>query len=172
MKNILKNILIVISLLFICNNKIFAQDFNAYYGYDANGNMYQASVTYLTTTIQSATIPLDSVIKKDTLSEKTNSLPKDGWVSPSMDSSFSIKIRLYPNPSHGILLVEIGDVSDNQINNSNNIIHLWDVQGKEVFTIQPISYYNSVDMSSLPNGLYLISININGKTMNYKIVKN
>ena len=148
-----------------------AQAFSANYLYDPNGNRYQASITYLSTSIQSAVIPLDSVIKKDTLAQNTPVLPKDGWVNGPTDSLLSMTISIYPNPAHGILLVEISNVLTDILNKSDNTLRVWNIQGKEILLIQPVNYYNTVDMSAMPDGVYVIGVSINGNTKNYKVIK-
>jgi len=170
MKKNLRKILTVVCSLFIINCDISAQAFSATYVNDLNGNRIKETVIYLRTTIQSLTIPLDTVLKKDTLTRDTTVLPKYGWQYPSVDSASGMKISIYPNPTHGILLVEIGGVD--QLSNGNNIIRAWDIQGKEVITIKPLNYYNTVDLSTQPNGVYVIGILVNGDNKTYKVIKN
>ena len=174
MKKLLQKTLTLLFLLFIYYCNISAQAFNASYYYDANGNRYLATITYLTTNVNlSLLVPLDTVInKKDTLIENTSKLPNDGWINGSIDSSLNMTIRIYPNPVHGILLVEISNVSNDQLNNANNVLRVCNIKGEEILTVQPLNYYNSVDMSAMPDGLYVINILINGNTKNYKVIKN
>ena len=151
---------------------IKAQAFQATYINDANGNRIKATVIYLTTSIQSKTLPLDTLVKKDSLSQvNISKLPDDGWTNPKIDSSATAIISIYPNPTHGLLYIEISGVNNDQIKSTNNAITLWNIQGKETLTITPNSSSNTVDMSALPSGVYIINVYLSGKSNYYKIIK-
>lgn len=124
---------------------IKAQAFQASYINDASGNRVQATIIYLTANIKSEVIPLDTIIKKDTLAQVNSSnIPKDGWTNATIDSSTIQTITIYPNPTHGMLLIEISGVNVEKLNSTNNSIRVWDIQGKEILTITPVSYYNCI----------------------------
>ena len=71
--------------------------------------------------------------------------------------STQIPFTLYPNPTTGKLTIEgiSGDVQ----------IYLHDFVGKEVFTSSLTSSRNTIDLSHLPSGMYVITLQGEDKTM-------
>ena len=71
--------------------------------------------------------------------------------------STQISFTLYPNPTTGKLTIEgiSGDVQ----------IYLHDFVGKEVFTSSLTSSRNTIDLSHLPSGMYVITLQGEDKTM-------
>ena len=71
--------------------------------------------------------------------------------------STQIPFTLYPNPTTGKLTIEgiSGDVQ----------IYLHDFVGKEVFTSSLTSSRNTIDLSHLPSGMYVITLQREDKTM-------
>ena len=74
----------------------------------------------------------------------------------------SDKIKIYPNPTQG--LINIGDYGDIKFNS----IYLLDHSGQ---TIKKFENFNDIDISELPDGLYLLKLNYDRKTMTKKIIK-
>lgn len=68
-------------------------------------------------------------------------------------------VKVYPNPVTNMLSIE----SENLVEQ----VLLSDLQGKQVL----ISYGNKIDISSIPNGLYFITIQIKGEIVTKKIQK-
>jgi hypothetical protein len=173
MKKLLQKALTLICLLFIYYCNVSAQAFSANYTYDLTGNRIKETVIYLSiTNDQSLIVHLDTLINKDTLTKDSIKLPEDGWEKGPVDSTSNMKITIYPNPTHGILLVEIGGVDADILNNNNNFIRVCDVKGIEILSVRPLNYKNSIDMSAVPNGVYVIVISVNGNNKSYKVIKN
>lgn len=148
-------------ILFSCFN-MYAQAFNAVYSADANGNRLTATIIYLTTTLKS--MQMDSTTKMDSI--QTTLKPA------TIDSLSNTRISIYPNPTHGSLQVKIDGLTIDELSNTNNAISVWNLQGKEIFFIEPIQNDNSLDLLAVPDGIYIISIHINGNIKQYKIIKN
>ena len=173
MKKLLQKTLTIIGLLFIYYCNISAQAFSATYTYDLTGNRIKETVIYMSTNIdQSLIIHLDTLIKNDTLSQDTTKFPQEGWVKGPVDSSSNMTITIYPNPTHGILLVEISGVDPDKLSSGSTVIKIWDMQRREINNLKPLGSYNSVDLSLLSNGTYIIGISVNGSNKNYKVIKN
>lgn len=165
MKLTIQKVLISIVLVLTYIN-INAQAFRASYEYDANGNRTKAYVVYLTSSLKSATVSLDSLkVKAD-----TSGLPKDGWSKGFSDPSNNFTATVYPNPAHGLLIVELSNTGS--LNTNNNCIKVWNMQGSEVFHLINPTSTNNVDLSKLPYGSYILKISINGSVKDYKIIKN
>jgi len=83
----------------------------------------------------------------------------------AVDNSFISKnIELYPNPTSGLI----------QISNPNSI-HIYSVDVYNIYGQKLQSNYqnNSVDISNLSNGIYMVRIeDDNGKQGTFKVIKN
>ena len=72
-------------------------------------------------------------------------------------------VKVYPNPTKNILNIE-----SNSFEVSSVEIH--DVLGKRVFQQNGLNN-NQIDISNLTNGIYIMKINADGKTLTRKIIK-
>ncbi len=79
--------------------------------------------------------------------------------------SFAIdKIKIYPNPANNTI----------QLSNINAVsaeIRIFNVLGKQVFHQSKITK-NTIDISSFKRGVYLVKINVDGKSKTQKLVIN
>ena len=91
----------------------------------------------------------------DDASETVNITQSEG--TPPLKVSPDNSLTLYPNPTTGKLTIEgiSGDVQ----------IYLHDFVGKEVFTSSLTSSRNTIDLSHLPSGMYVITLQGEEKTM-------
>jgi Secretion system C-terminal sorting domain/Outer membrane protein Omp28 len=71
------------------------------------------------------------------------------------------KLKLYPNPSTGILKISTDKPVD---------IIITDITGKTVFTAKQVTSDNQVNVSSLQKGIYIAKILNDGKEQNQKII--
>ena len=79
-----------------------------------------------------------------------------------LDDTIASDFKLYPNPSKGILNI--------QRNTTDSIsVRIYDILGKEVLTADRIS--NSIDISNLKNGMFLVKIATNNRSISKKIIK-
>jgi hypothetical protein len=80
----------------------------------------------------------------------------------STDKSFETKFKVYPNPATDQLTIET-----NNINLSS--IEVYDLLGKKVFEQNKLSN-NTIDISDLSNGIYLLTIKADNKSLTKKLV--
>jgi len=168
LKRLLTSIVLVNTYLII-----HGQAFNATYTYDPNGNRITANVIYLTsaTSLKSAVISLDTLIKLNSINAAdTTGLPKDGWNKGITNPSDNFTATVYPNPVHGLLIIELKN--NENLSTGNNNIRVWNMQGSQVINIANLSSTNNVDFTKLPYGSYILKITVNGSTKDYKIIKN
>jgi len=152
--------------------EVKSQAFKAQYTYDPNGNRLTANVIYLTTSLKSDSLSLDQVLPgSEILKPDTSGLPQKGWQPGINDNLAGLKINLYPNPTHGEILVEIIGAKDNQLLKPDNSIMVYDVQGKRVIHIDLTGRINSIDLSKQPSSSYFLRINIGGQVKEFKIIK-
>jgi hypothetical protein len=149
-------------LLFSIN--ILAQTFKADYVYDANGNRTTATVVYLT---KSTTINNDSINTLLTAKPDTANIPQEGWGEGFTESITNIKTTLYPNPTHSSIMVAI----EGKLDVNKCFMYLYDINSTLMASYKTIKNYNLIDLSSKPNGTYMLVVFINGKSNTYKIIK-
>jgi hypothetical protein len=78
------------------------------------------------------------------------------------DFSFNDTVKLYPNPSSGIIYVQGLDAKVNRVE-----VH--DLSGKTIKTKMDFSG-NSLDLSDLQDGMYFVLIHTDGGIVNKKVV--
>lgn len=156
--------MVLVQLSFI----VKAQAFSASYEYDDNGNRKTASVTYLTTSLKSDTVSLLDIVADN---NTTDSIPSDGWaIGPDELQGGSI-ISLYPNPTYGMVLLKVTNSGNNITKKDGNYYSLWDITGKMIKSQQSLGTLNTINLSSQPNGIYIVRVSINGQNRVYRIVK-
>jgi len=79
-----------------------------------------------------------------------------------------MELRIFPNPVSSVLKIEVkGEIQDYSI----KIYNTSGILLKESF-LTIANSANEIDISNVPNGMYLIVINKNGATITKKIIKN
>ncbi len=138
-----------ISLLAIlCFQFVHSQ--TMHFDYDEAGNCI---LKYKTVTMQN--------IKPNT--------PDTTFVSPdSLDDIIGgIQVQILPNPTKGLLQVEIQTALPDLIIS----YALMDMQGILLQGENSTNHVIPVDMSRFPTGTYLLMLTVNGKTGTYKIIR-
>ena len=69
-------------------------------------------------------------------------------------------IKVWPNPAKDYINFEVGDI----LLKNPPIIKITDLQGREMMET---TFTNKIDISSLPDGMYFIMLNIDGKPFGY-----
>lgn len=69
-------------------------------------------------------------------------------------------IKIWPNPARDFINIEPGDILLNYL----PVIKILDLQGREIIKT---SFMDRIDISSLPEGVYFIVLNINGRSVGY-----
>ena len=117
-----------------------------------------ASITYKVTSITSDLLTLDIeinggaywrfVLAKQTLGVSSFETPK---------------VSMYPNPTSGIVNIEAGSVIDS--------ITVYNVLGQEMISQKGNSASETLNISNLQSGIYIVKTTINGKTASSRIIK-
>ena len=77
------------------------------------------------------------------------------------------KVTIYPNPTKGVLIVDISGVEKFE----NAQISLYDLTGKLLQQWVGISQSNEIDLSERTPGMYIMQIVYNGNASSWKIIK-
>jgi hypothetical protein len=117
--------------------------------YDASGNRITRAIILL----KSATIPVDSLQAK-----KAEEILEDQIGLQ--------KTRIYPNPTKGMLRIDLPALSDQEA-----ILRVYDQSGRLVIDKSAISNGNEVDLSASPSGFYIMVIHIGQEKKEWKIIK-
>ncbi|WP_323786857.1 T9SS type A sorting domain-containing protein [Psychroserpens sp.] len=86
---------------------------------------------------------------------------QDGTLS-TQDFQFET-VKIFPNP--------VDDVLNIQSNEAIDKVEIFNLLGQRIKALDIGSNPNSIDMSDLSQGLYLIQVGINGKDSTYKVLK-
>ena len=133
---------------------IFSQD-KVEYTYDAAGNRL------------SRTIILESQLRSAAIAgqePEEETAPQERVYSDKIDQS---NIRIYPNPTKGILKIEITRTTE------GNPIHiqLYDISGRMLLNEPDAAPFTDLNISEQPAGTYLLKIFSDNRTTQWKIIK-
>ena len=103
-------------------------------------------------------------IKKEILFEQSQSKSQ---VVASSDMLDEKEIKIYPNPTEGELRVEIF----NELKKTEGIVTVHGNNGAMIYTTPIINGSASLDISSCPNGLYILHVKIGDCVSSWKIIK-
>lgn len=77
------------------------------------------------------------------------------------------KITIFPNPTSGRLKVEVLGLGDED----KCQLRLFNSAGAQIISEQTATATTTLDISSRPNGIYILCISINGEDTSWKIIK-
>lgn len=103
-------------------------------------------------------------IKKEILFEQSQSKSQVVAYSDMLDEK---EIKIYPNPTEGELRVEIF----NELKKTEGIVTVHGNNGGMIYTTPIINGSASLDISSCPNGLYILHVKIGDCVSSWKIIK-
>ena len=103
-------------------------------------------------------------IKREILFEQSQSKSQVVAYSDMLDEK---EIKIYPNPTEGELRVEIF----NELKKTEGIVTVHGNNGAMIYTTPIINGSASLDISSCPNGLYILHVKIGDCVLSWKIIK-
>lgn len=100
--------------------------------------------------------------------EVPNRMSAPGTASLFATESLSGKtLRIYPNPTEGALRVEIAGWEDSD----SCAISIYDMGGAEIWASDASEAITDIDITSSPEGMYVMLITLNGEKTTWKIIK-
>ena len=148
-----------------------SQAFKASYTYDDNGNRTLATIIWLSTSLKSDMLTAEEVEQLQTTAKTTDTtiVPQQGYAKQGIDSLAGTKITLYPNPTHGIVLVQLNGFD--AVSNKKSIA-VYDITGSKILQLASLSEMTSINLQSQPAGTYIMVIQIGAISKTYSIIKN
>lgn len=139
------NLCLILTLHFLVQSPAFAQKIS--YAYDLAGNRISRTII---------------------LSEAPQKAPAEEQSEPFIEQFEQHEIKIFPNPTKGILIVEV-----NGGNTEDNVwLTLYNLQG---MVLQQIEYVvgspKQVNLSAYPVANYILRLHVGDKTVDYKIIK-
>ena len=120
-------------------------------------------------TAQNVTFSYDSAgnrIKREIVM-KTRAVAKHEEPENYSEMLADKNIRIYPNPTKGMLKVEvIGYEQSDKLD-----LWVYDTAGRQLSVYHSASSPADLDISTQPNGIYILRILLNGKETSWKIIK-
>jgi len=92
--------------------------------------------------------------------------------SPAPDSiaalhDTEVNIRIYPNPTRGLLRIEIPDYKENEILS----FQVYDMNGRLLLSTKTNNADNTLDISRFSNATYILQLTRDNKNSSWKIIK-
>jgi len=144
MKTIIQTILLFF-LITVCSQALYSQD-KVLYGYDAAGNR---------------------ISRKIEIKLKSASAPEEEEPAVYSEMLSDIELKIYPNPTDGLLKIEIRNLPENQTAN----IWLYNMSGRLITSLKGITDFANIDISEQPIGTYLMKIVAGEYQTEWKIIK-
>jgi len=91
-----------------------------------------------------------------------------GKVKPMLHELTYHRITIYPNPTDGNFSIEIGTPETIE----QAFITIYSMSGTIIYRDDEPDAVNEIDITSSPDGMYLLIIRIDGENSTWKIIKN
>ena len=131
-----------------------------YYEYDASGNRTARKTIRL---MESPPAPQDSLQVDEWTSDELQTTGNEFFV----EKIAQVEIKIYPNPATEKITLEISNMENLQTGN----FKLFSLSGQLLQEHPVYATATEISLAGLPNGAYLLKVLINGKTENWKIIK-
>ncbi len=158
MKNF--NSILIVAILLVSSLQAIAQE-TIVFSYDDAGNRETRETIYIPP-------------KTDTVKEQNKDTT--GITNPDIYKTEPIKhtanvgvitINIYPNPNDGMFKV----ILEGWETETKASLQLHSLLGAEVEKAEELRQETNIDITSQPNGTYLLTITVNGKKETWKVVK-
>lgn len=87
---------------------------------------------------------------------------------PYVEEVRNLQYQIYPNPTVDYCMVDIKNLPEEL---SSTSLELYSVSGKMISQQKGITSQNRVNLSTVPGGMYILRVVVNGQATSFKIVK-
>ena len=129
-----------------------------YYGYDAAGNRISKTITLSAKTMK-------KMVKVDSLEMAAIQLTNE-FDEPQTEALAGAEIKIYPNPTHGMLRVDILNAEPATADR----IEVFDTRGNLINQMQNLTESNIIDLSNSANGIYMMRITLGEENTTWRII--
>lgn len=135
--------------------------------YDANGNRIKRILTVEQLKSQSKSLPISDPEILNLPPEVLKNEDQSAKAGDSIAEDEEIQTNIYPNPSAGILNINI----INRPLEANTELRLYDLSGTQLVIVKDFPAFYELNINNLKGGIYILSIRINQKLFDYKVIK-
>ena len=146
-------LLAIVTFLFIAAALESLAQTTVYFSYDDTGNR----------TLRSISVPAANLVEKSAIIDTINFAKQHVFDDKLGDQL----IKIYPNPTHGKLKVDIIGYDLTQA----TAINVYNISGSLILQRKPAKETEDIDLTGYPNSTYIMRIIINGKVSEWKIIK-
>ncbi|MFM7725337.1 MAG: T9SS type A sorting domain-containing protein, partial [Flavobacteriales bacterium] len=76
-----------------------------------------------------------------------------------------VSMKVFPNPSQGLFSIQLGNQE------TIRLMEVFDMMGKRVLTFNPNASFTTIDLTSVPNGMYTIRMKTDGAALSTRVQK-
>ncbi|WP_297100169.1 T9SS type A sorting domain-containing protein [uncultured Draconibacterium sp.] len=143
-------IILAISLLFLLkiSPSYGIGDTTFVFTYDASGNRTERVI---------------DLTKSAEITASSSSISEEKLIEAELSS---LDIKIYPNPTKGVLKVEIPEIGD-----IKPILVVYNLQGKQLVNKTVSNQISTINLSEQPPGMYIMKIVNGAESLDWKIIK-
>ncbi|MDX8339758.1 T9SS type A sorting domain-containing protein [Draconibacterium sp. IB214405] len=143
-------IILAISLLFLLkiSPSYGIGDTTFVFTYDASGNRTERII---------------DLTKSAEITASSSSLSEEKLIEAELSS---LDIKIYPNPTKGVLKVEIPEIGD-----IKPTLVVYNLQGKQLVNKTVSNQISTINLSEQPPGMYIMKIVNGAESLDWKIIK-
>ncbi|MFM9006393.1 MAG: T9SS type A sorting domain-containing protein [Flavobacteriales bacterium] len=76
-----------------------------------------------------------------------------------------VSMKVFPNPSQGLFSIQLGNQE------TIRLMEVFDMMGKRVLTFNPNASFTTIDLTSVPNGMFTIRMKTDGAVLSTRVQK-
>lgn len=159
MLNMKQNITLLLALLI--STIVTAQGI-IYYKYDDSGNRTERKNSAITRSA-SVVLPTDSTTENTII---PNLEVEEPYIIETALGS-EVLVKIHPNPTYGIMQLEINGIESYD----NSSYSIYDINGKMLRESKVLMRLQNIDIRDFVSGNYVLSLMLDGKVSQWKIIK-
>lgn len=127
-------------------------------------SVFSANAIILKYTYDNSGNRISRVVNTNDSKSKT----KNSTNKPEENSNLANNTKVYPNPTTGILNIDILNIWEN----CNAYAYIYALNGEFISKHILTKSHSVLNLSTMSNGWYIVTVTINDKSENWKILKN